>query len=124
MEDDQVAQIEYDARPLYRVTFPIAYKNDVIAAGSLHRLEKVSPESLDRLKERGTVAEVQAPPLFVLPDWTRRASRLEKAGIVNAMQFIGADTGQTAAYMSRKPETVERWKREVLEWLKAPDNRG
>ena len=123
-ERKPIPLIDYDVRPLYRVTFPIAYKGTVIAVGSLHRLEKVPAETLKRLAERGTVAKVQAPPLFVLPGWTRRASRLEKAGIVNAMQFLGADIGQTAAYMSVKANTVERWKKEVLEWLKAPDNRG
>lgn len=123
-EAEPMPQIDYDARPLYRVTFPIAYKNEVIEAGSLHRLEKVTPETLNRLKERGTVTEVNAPPLFVLPGWTRRASRLEKAGIVNAMQFLGADVGQAAAVMKVKPGTVQRWKGEVLKWLDAPKNRG
>ena len=122
-EVEQIPQIDYDARPLYRVTFPIAYKDQRITAGSLHRLEKIRPETLERLKERGTVAEVQAPPLFVLPGWTRRAARLEKAGITDAMQFLGADVSQTAAYLSVKPRTVQRWKNEVLDWLKAPERR-
>ncbi len=117
-------QIDFDVRPLYRVTFPIAYGDEVIKAGSLHRLEKCTPETLERLIQRGTIAEVQPPPLFALPGWTRRADKFEDVGITDAMQFLGVDAVQAAELMRVKPATVERWKREVLGWLQAPESRG
>lgn len=123
MTEETVPQLDYDARPLYRVTFPIAYKNDVIAVGDLHRLEKVPREGIEKLKLRGTIIPVQPPPLAVLPGWTRRAGRLGKAGIHDAVQLLGVDTDQAAEYMRVKPRTVTRWKREVLCWLKAPEEK-
>lgn len=120
----EIPQIDYDVRPLYRVSFPIAYKDQVIKVGSLHRLEKCSIEAIEKLTLRGTITEVRAPPLAVLPGWTRRAAKLEKAGIVDAVQFLGADVRQVGQYMRRRPATVEKWKSEVLTWLQAPENRG
>ncbi|NIP86510.1 MAG: hypothetical protein GTO03_13465 [Planctomycetales bacterium] len=109
--------IACDRRPLYRVRKPIAYKGSVIPRGALHRLEKVSGEGIRRLKARGTINEVQGPPLEALPGWTRRGARLAAAGIEGAAQFLGADLAQTARVMRVKPRTVQRWKDEVREWL-------
>lgn len=122
-KNQRIEPIRCDVRPLYRVTFPIAYGRQVIKAGSLHRLEKVPRKNIEKLKARGTVSQVVAPPLRVLPGWSRRAVKLERAKVIDAAQFLGADVNQTAEYMRVKPETVERWKRDVLGWLTAPEQR-
>ena len=116
--------IPFDARPLYRVRKDIAYGKVIVRRGSLHRLNKVPADGLKKLKERGTISEVMPPPLAVLPGWTRRATRLEEAGIANAVQFLGADVDRAAAFMRVKPSTVEKWRREVLCMLGAPGENG
>lgn len=124
MTDEQTFQLEYDVRPLYRVRRPIAYKDEIIPVGALHRLEKIPPEGIKRMRDiRQSICEVKPPPLMALPGWKTRADKLARAGIMDAVQFLGVEPVAAADYMGVKPLTIDRWKREVMEWLTPQDRR-
>jgi hypothetical protein len=123
-QNTQNTTIDVDKQPLFRVRKPLWYKADIIRPGSLHRLESLDKAALEKLTSKNTIAEVQAPPLSILPGWQVRSEKLAAVGIVDAVEFLGANASQVAAYMQCGRGTVERWKNEVLQWLTAPEQRG
>jgi len=120
----KITTIDVNEQPLYRVRKPLWYKETIIRPGSLHRLEKLDRVALERLTLKNTIAEVQAPPLSILPGWRTRSHKLAEAGVHDAVQLLGADEKQTAAYMRVRVATVQRWKDEIMQWLEAPAQRG
>lgn len=92
--------------------------------GTLTRLQWLNEEQVELLKDGGAIGEVQPPPLKVLPGWKRRAALLKKQGIVDAAQFLEASSEEMATALKMKEVTVERWKREITNWLTAPSPTG
>lgn len=91
--------------------------------GSLCRFEWLAEEQIGQLLVVGAIAPVTAPPLDVLPGWSRRAAMLAPLGIVNADQLLEADPETVCQPLKVKPETVKRWQEEVTRQLTAPQQR-
>ena len=94
------------------------------APGSLCRFEWLDAAQGGRLVTVGAIAPVQAPPLAVLPGWTRRAALLRRLGIERADDFLEANADALAPGLKVKPETVQRWQAEVTVQLTVPRRTG
>ena len=111
--------------PLYRVLSNLTRgQEELIKAGTVETLAWLKQKHIAVLVERGAVSEVHAPPLEVLPGWTVRAEKLAPYGIIDVGRFLETPAAQLAEWMEVKVETIELWRRELLEWLKAPQERG
>lgn len=95
-------------------------KGRMLHPGSFDRLEWLKPGGVERLTIKGAISRVKPPPLAVLPGWATRARKLtEVTGgrIVDAEQFLEGETTKIAELMKVKPETVERWRKDIVKWL-------
>lgn len=88
-----------------------------IYPGSLVWLDWLDEAGIDILKTVGAICEVHPPPLSILPGWKRRSKRVEKLGLLDVVAFMEATTEMVAEALGVKPNTVDRWKHEVSEWL-------
>jgi hypothetical protein len=78
-------------------------------------------KNLDILVKVGALARVSTPPLLELPGWTKRAEKLAGGGIITVEDLLDADPKKVARLFGYKTTSgVERWKTEVVEWLKPP----
>jgi len=95
---------------------------EVAPAGSLVRLPWLErdPAGLQALIDKGAVARVAPPPLAVLPGWKIRSGKAKGLGIEDAEQFLEADDADLARSLGARVETVQKWKRELSDFLKAP----
>ena len=111
--------------PIYRVLHDMTRGHEErIRAGTVDTLDWLKPKHISVLVERGVISEILGPPLEVLPGWTLRAQKVEAHGIHDVEQFLLADAGALAEWLEVKVETIAAWKRELLEWLKPPQERG
>lgn len=70
-----------------------------------------SHKSLMGLLNNGKIAPVSAPPLIVVPGWQTVAEKVMDIGIVDAVEFIEADTVQIMEAVGwKRKATVARWK--------------
>jgi hypothetical protein len=88
--------------------------------GSLCAFDWLNEQQIGRLIQVGAIAPVALPPLDVLPGWTRRAKRLAAVGIKGTDGLLEANIEELAAGLGLKPETVNRWKEEVMRLLTIP----
>ena len=104
---------------LYRARKRLEKGSRIIEVGTFTRLEWLSDRNVAILVSGGSVAEVGAPPLAVIPGWKTRAGKLEEVGIEDVIQFIEADTGVICQALRRQPKTVEKYRKELLGWMTA-----
>ena len=109
---------------LYRVLKPLSRNEKRIEAGQITALNWLTEEQTAVLVERRAVSRLATPPLVELPGWQRRGKRLDKLGIVTAEDFLEAVDREVASEMRVRPQTVGKWKREILLWLVIPPERG
>ena len=105
---------------LYRALKDLGKGKRIIYRNSTFFGDELSPEAVEGLLKKGKIAEVSAPPLSVLPGFTRRAVRLQKFGIEKVDQFLEASNEELADALSVKPTTVARWKNEARSWMEVP----
>lgn len=108
---------------MYRALRNLAIESEMILAGSLFEYT-FKPGVEQVLFDAGAIAEIQPPPLAVLPHWKVRAAKLALAGIVTVDQFLAAEDGQVAEHMGCAPTLVARWKQEVKQALMAAATGG
>ena len=106
---------------MYRILHKLDVGKDrVLHPGSFNRLEWLDDAGLARLEQKGAISRVNPPPLAVLPGWSRRAKKAQEvAGVENAEQLLEADNQTLAEKMEVQPDTVARWKDEIVGWLTA-----
>lgn len=109
---------------LYRARVAISLGERVLTAGSLVMPGVLSARATDRLIRRGVLAQVQTPPLAVLPGWQHRSKRLLALGIVDAEQALLADVDEVARHCGVSPGLVVRWQAELIRWLAPPSPPG
>lgn len=112
--------------PMYRVLRDLSGKNGerIAQLGQLSSLPSVKPGSISVLLQVGAIAEVQPPPLSILPGWATRAKRLEALGIITVNDFVDAETDTLRRMFRASALTIEGWKEEAKNWLAAPDRKG
>ena len=109
---------------LFRVIVRLDRGSTVIQPGSFTRLEWLSPRKQEVLQSVGAVSEVGSPPLAVIPGWKTRAGKLEEVGIEDVVQFIEADAAVICQALDRQPQTIEKYREELLRWMTADDPIG
>jgi len=101
---------------LYRIHKPMDKPG--LAVGGIDSLAWLRPEQIAILVDREIISRVAALPLSEIPGWKTRANKLATANIDNAEQFIEADIGLIKKVLRAKPETIQKWKRELLnQWI-------
>ena len=79
---------------LYRIleSLRLMRSNKRIEAGTIDKLEGLSPETIAMLLKKGRIAEVIAPPLAVLPDFEgEKAEAYAKQGIKDVNDMTGEE---------------------------------
>lgn len=105
---------------LYRALHNLSKNEKTIPAGTILAFQWLNEAQIDKLISVGAIAPIGTPPLVALPGWKARATKCGKWGIETAEQFLEGDTAHLSDVLHLKPETVERWKTEVLGWLTVP----
>jgi hypothetical protein len=87
---------------------------DIIKDGEL------SPNTIARMLESGTLVRVATPPLSELPDWDKRAGTLAMAGVFTVTQLIEANVSNLAKSIKRPAKIIKQWQDEAIAWLNPP----
>lgn len=97
----------------------------MVHTGSLTRLGWLNQENQLRLVRCGAVSRVAPPPLRILPGWKTRAERLQKHGIIDAVQFLEADNALLQDILVRRREaTIKTYKNDLEQQLIARPQKG
>ena len=100
--------------PLYRA---LSKLSGVCERGALTPLAHLTPEQIAKLEHAGAVARVSAPPLAELPNWSARAGKLAKVGILDAEQLAEADVKLIRSALRVKEEIARRAQQDALSFL-------
>lgn len=101
---------------LYRIHKPMDKPGLVV--GGIDSLAWLRPEQIAILVEREIVSRVATLPLVEIPGWKTRANKLVAVNIGDAEQFIEADVKIIKKALKARPETIQKWKKELLDqWL-------
>lgn len=90
-----------------------------LQVGEIFRTERLNPDALRILEEKGTVSRVYAPPTIILCGWERRDDILAAQGIYDLAALIEAETveGITA-------DELQQWQEEALALLVSDPHAG
>lgn len=101
---------------LYRIHKPMDKPG--LKVGGIDSLKWLRPDQIAILIDREIVSRVAALPLSEIPGWKTRANKLIALNIGDAEQFIEADINVIKKALRAKPETIQRWKKELIDqWL-------
>lgn len=78
---------------------------------------RFSPQVRERLIASGTLAPIQTPPLFELPDWEERAGILAELGIVTISDLAAANERSVAKGTGKSIKLIRQWIGEAEKWL-------
>jgi hypothetical protein len=95
-------------------------KQGIIEEGQRTRLDWLSPGEIQSLIQRGVIRREESPKLEELAGWKTRGRRLKTLDINTAEDFLDADPDWLADELHVKPETVEKWGKELSIWFEAP----
>lgn len=104
--------------PLYRTLERLlgedgtVYEMDLVSP-----LKGIKPKVIAVLLEKKRIAEVQAPPLRVLPGWKERAAVLEPLGIEDVSQLVTADLDEVAEELGTKVEYLREAAQDAQQWI-------
>lgn len=91
--------------------------------GDIVRDGELSPATIQRMLESGTLVRVSTPPLSELPgEWENRARILAQAGIVTVTHLIEANVTELAKATRRPAKIIKQWQDDALAWLNPPSN--
>lgn len=106
---------------LYRLRTNLAMKDGTVYPSGTIQSLSLSGKDEAKLISVGALTILQTPPLSALPNWEKRAERLEKHGIVTITDLLQADQAELAKQMKVKEETIAAWQRAVLQWTRVQD---
>ena len=109
---------------IYRVLRNISKGDELYPKGSFIHSGEFQEKSITVLEQRGLLARISAPPLEALPGWKARSTKLKPLGIIDAEAFLEVDSEKIAKLIKVKPETVDKWKQEVTDWLTVTPKKG
>ena len=89
----------------------------VLAKGTLHTLDFLTPKTVQALLEHDRIAEWHSPPLAVLPGWERKAKVFAEAGVVTVSDLLEADQDELAEGLEIPAATLEQCLEEVEDWI-------
>jgi hypothetical protein len=92
----------------------------IIEEGQRTRLEWLSPGEIQILMQKGVIRREESPKLEELAGWKTRGRRLKALDVNTAEDFLDADPDWMAEQLHVKPETVEKWSKELSSWFEAP----
>lgn len=103
---------------LYRIVETTKMDNGQrFVMGSVSTLKGVSSGTIRALIKRQRIAEVQPPPLKILPGWEERAKLLEPLGIVDVGHLVTADIEQVAKKLGVSVKGLQRAVEEARQWV-------
>ena len=103
---------------LYRVIETVTMdKGPRFVMGSISTLKGVSSGTIRALIKKQRIAEVQPPPLKILPGWEEKAKLLEPLGILDVGQLVAADTKQVAKKLGVSVQGLQRAVEEARQWV-------
>ena len=113
--------------PLYRnLKLPLDTGKKIIdgsGRGVFHS-SLLPQEHIAILEKKGLIARISTPPLEIFPGWKVRSGKLAKAEIVTAEQFLEAPDEELAKILKVKPDTIAKYKDEVIGLLSIPKPSG
>ena len=98
----------------YRVLSLLKNGKDFIKPGIANL--NLTPEQEAVLIRGGFIARIAPPRLDVLPGWEKRAARLAKVGIFDALELLQAGD-EIAKLLRVKPADFRTWQAEIKQWL-------
>jgi len=109
---------------LYRALQHLDGTNPPIRRGDIFPGARLKPAAIPILVDREAISAVSAPPLAILPGWTRRAEKIAAKGIITLDQFIETDSAEIAkVFKAADADTIDTWKREALNLLRTPEEK-
>jgi len=93
---------------------------NIIVVESLFNSERLSSAIIPILEARHAIARIAAPPLGVLPGWTKRAEILQKCGIMDAEQLLDVPATTLAQQIDMTVDVINKWQNEIKIWLLPP----
>ena len=103
---------------LYRVIETVTMdKGPRFVMGSVSTLKGVSSGTIKALIKKQRIAEVQSPPLKILPGWEKRAELLEPLGITDVGQLVVADIKKVAKKLGVSVKGLQRAVEEARQWV-------
>ena len=105
---------------MYRVISPITIKRtgENIPAGVLTKLESVTEHTRWILMQKGVIAEVEGPPLAVLPGWAELAEQLAAFGVETVVDLMEADRERLSIGLGVAPADVRAWQEQAEQFVK------
>lgn len=103
---------------LYRIVETTKMDNGQrFVMGSITTLKGVSSGTIRALIKKQRIAEVQPPPLKILPGWKERAKLLETLGVVDVGQLVAANPEQVAKKLGVSAKGLRRAVEEARQWV-------
>ena len=105
---------------MYRVLSPITIMKtgENIPAGVLTNLETLTDHGKAALVAAGVIAEVEGPPLAVLPGWEELAEQLGPFGIETVVDLLEADRETISIGIGVMPEDIAAWQAQAEQFVK------
>jgi len=104
---------------MYRVISHITVLKSgrLIPAGTLSNLEDISDHGCAVLLHKGIIAEVEGPPLAVLPGWETLAEQLEAFSIATVVDLLEADCENISIGLGVGAADVAAWQEEAKQFV-------
>ena len=104
---------------MYRVISPVTVLKTGrnIPAGTLSTLEDISDHGCAVLLHKGIIAEVEGPPLAVLPGWETLAEQLEAFSIATVVDLLEADYESLSIGLGVSAADVAAWQEEAKQFV-------
>lgn len=89
----------------------------IIHKNQFHRLNMFKEKTITKLLETGTIQEIQAPDIDILPDLKKRGTMLNKKGIRTLLDVIRADAPVLAKLLKQDVEATRLIQQQALELI-------
>ena len=104
---------------MYRILVNLRWGNGRrLVKGTLDSLKGVSPKLIAVLLGKDAIAEVQGPPLDVLPEWEEKAKAFQEVGVEDVSDLVDADLTVLSEELDTPVEELEQSVEEALHYVR------